>query len=58
MITRVEVIERGVGRHYTNYEVADCWIDIQDSGRTLKVFINESNPNGTELDKDTIHRNN
>lgn len=42
MITRVEVIERGKGRMYTNYSVRDAWVDIQDSGQTLKVFINES----------------
>ena len=40
-ITRVEVIERGVDRHYVNPEVNGAWIDIQDEGRTLKVFINE-----------------
>ena len=44
MITRVEVIERGVARHYTNYDVEDAWFDIQDDGQTLKVFINEPNP--------------
>jgi len=41
-VTRVEVIERGKGRYYTNYEVNDAWVSVQDGGRTLKVFINES----------------
>ena len=42
MITRVEVIERGKGRYYTNHNVKDAWVSYQDNGRTLKVFINES----------------
>lgn len=42
MITRVEVIHRGKGRMYTNHSVKDAWVSIQDDGRTLKVFINES----------------
>lgn len=41
-VTRVEVIERGVGRVYTNYEVKDAWISLQDGGKTIKIFINES----------------
>ena len=41
-VTRVEVIERGSSRVYTNYEVRDAWISIQDEGQTIKVFINES----------------
>jgi len=41
-VTRVEVIHRGHGRKYTNYEVDDAWVSVQDGGRTLKVFINES----------------
>lgn len=41
-VTRVEVIERGTGRVYTNYEVKDAWISIQDEGKTIKVFINET----------------
>lgn len=41
-VTRVEVIERGTGRVYTNYDVRDAWISIQDDGKTIKVFINES----------------
>jgi len=40
-ITRVEVIERGKGREYTNYEVKNVILSLQDDGRTLKVFINE-----------------
>jgi len=43
MITRVEVIERGVGRMYSNDQLKGAWFDIQDGGRTLKVFINETN---------------
>lgn len=48
MINRVEVIDRsrgvddGGGRVYTNLNVKDAWIDVQDDGKTLKVFINES----------------
>jgi len=42
IVTRVEVIERGTGRKYTNYEVRDAWISIQDDGQTIKVFINET----------------
>lgn len=41
-VTRVEVIERGKGRIFTDYEVDDAWISIQDDGRTIKVFINET----------------
>jgi hypothetical protein len=41
-ITRVEVIERGVARHYTDYNVNDAWVSLQDGGRTLKIFVNES----------------
>ena len=41
-VTRVEVIHRGKGREYTNYDVNDAWISIQDEGQTIKVFINES----------------
>jgi hypothetical protein len=41
-VTRVEVIERGKGRQYSNYDVKDAWISFQDAGRTIKIFINES----------------
>lgn len=41
-VTRVEVIHRGVGRLYTNHDVDDAWVSIQDDGLTIKVFINES----------------
>lgn len=47
-VTRVEVIDRsksyedGGGRMYVNYDVDDAAIQYQDTGRTLKVFINES----------------
>lgn len=47
-ITRVEVIERSVGRVYTNYNVSDAWFDIQDDGHTLKVFVNEPKPDNVE----------
>ena len=43
-VTRIEVIERGVARHYSNYDVQGCWISMQDGGRTMKIFINETNP--------------
>ena len=48
MISRVEVIDRsksvehGGGRVYVNLNVTGAWIDFQDEGRTLKLFINES----------------
>jgi len=38
-VTRVEVID-GVGRAYTNYGVKVVALDVQDEGRTLKVFVN------------------
>lgn len=41
-VTRVEVIERGKGRLFTDYKVNDAWISIQDDGKTIKVFINET----------------
>lgn len=40
-ITRVEVIERGVKRHYVNYAADEVVLSLQDEGRTLKVFIKE-----------------
>ena len=42
IVDRVEVIERGSGRVYTNYEVKDAWVSFQDDGQTIKIFINES----------------
>lgn len=47
MITRIEIIDRtkgveeGGGRVYTNYDIKDCWVSMQDDGKTMKVFINE-----------------
>lgn len=47
-VTRLEVIDRskgieeGGGRVYTNYKINDCWVDVQDGGKTIKVFINET----------------
>lgn len=41
-VTRVEVIHRGVGRQYMNHDVDDAWVSVQDNGRTIKVFINET----------------
>lgn len=49
-ITRVELIDRtksveeGGGRVYVNHNVQDAWVDIQDNGATLKVFMNEKPP--------------
>lgn len=43
-VTRVEVIQRGKGRIFTDYKVDDAWVAYQDEGRTIKVFINEPNP--------------
>ena len=48
MITRIEIIDRskgvdeGGGRVYVNMDIKDCWVDVQDDGRTMKVFINET----------------
>ena len=47
MITRIEIIDRskgveeGGGRVYINTDIQDCWVSVQDDGRTMKVFINE-----------------
>lgn len=47
-VTRVEVIDRskgveeGGGRVYTDYAVNGAWVSTQDDGRTIKVFINET----------------
>lgn len=40
-ITRVEVIERGVGRYYTDYNAKSVAVSVQDQGRTLKIFVRE-----------------
>ena len=37
-ITRVEVIDEN-GRAYVNWEVEDLQLHVQDSGRTLKLFV-------------------
>ena len=37
-VTRVEVITLN-GRGYTNYDASHVSISLQDTGRTLKVFI-------------------
>lgn len=37
-VTRVEVITLN-GRGYTNYDARQVSISLQDTGRTLKVFI-------------------
>lgn len=37
-VTRVEVIDSS-GRAYTQYNVKDVQISIQDNERTLKVFL-------------------
>jgi hypothetical protein len=36
-VTRVEVI--GNGREYTKYGVCNVWANVQDDGRTVKIFI-------------------
>jgi hypothetical protein len=40
-VTRVEVIDHG-GRSYTNTVAGDVEIQMQDDGRTLKVFTKGS----------------
>jgi hypothetical protein len=41
-VTRVEVIDNS-GRAYVNYRAGHVEISYQDGGRTLKVFISNSN---------------
>ena len=35
--TRVEVI--GKGREYVKYGVRNVWANVQDDGRTVKIFL-------------------
>ena len=42
IIDRSKGVEEGGGRVYVNTKVKDLWVDYQDGGRTMKVFINES----------------
>jgi hypothetical protein len=37
-VDRVEVID-SKGRAFTRYRVSDVKMDVQDEGRTLKIFI-------------------
>lgn len=37
-VDRIEVID-SKGRAFTRYRVSDVKMDIQDEGRTLKIFI-------------------
>ena len=37
-ITRVEVIDSN-GRSYTQYDVEEVQMSIQDDGRTMKIFL-------------------
>ena len=44
-ITRVEIID-STGRAYTQYNVAEVQMSIQDDGRTMKIFLkNEEKTN-------------
>ena len=41
-VTRVEVIQHSEpynGRAYTNYDAKDVEIQLQDDGKTLKIFL-------------------
>jgi hypothetical protein len=38
-VNRVEVIDDTNGRAYVNYDAYNVIVQLQDSGRTLKVFI-------------------
>lgn len=38
-VTRVEVIDDLTGRAYSNYNASNVIVQLQDDGRTLKVFI-------------------
>lgn len=37
-VDRVEIIDEK-GRAFTRYRVSDVHLDVQDEGRTLKIFI-------------------
>jgi hypothetical protein len=42
LVTRVEVIQHSPpfnGRAYTNYNTKDVEIQLQDDGKTLKIFL-------------------
>lgn len=43
-VTRVEVIDKN-GRSYTNWDVKSVETQLQDDGRTLKIFISEQDAN-------------
>lgn len=36
-VTRIEVI--GNGREYTKWGVRNVWANVQDDGRTVKIFL-------------------
>ena len=38
-VNRVEVIDDTNGRAYANYDAYNVIVQLQDNGRTLKVFI-------------------
>ena len=42
-ITRLEVIDK-FGRSYVNHNVADIDVSLQDTGRTLKIFVKNAIP--------------
>jgi hypothetical protein len=45
-VNRVEIIDHGdhnnseTNRTYMNYECYNVWVDLQDDGYTLKIFLN------------------
>jgi hypothetical protein len=45
-VNRVEIIDHGdhnnteTNRTYMNYECHNVWVDLQDDGYTLKIFLN------------------
>lgn len=43
-VTRIEVIDKN-GRSYTNWDVKAVETQLQDDGRTLKIFISEQDSN-------------
>lgn len=47
--SRVEIID-GMGRHCVNMRVLDVKFGIQDGGKTLKIFIKDSDPEMGESD--------
>jgi len=46
-VTRVEVIDKD-GRSYSNWAVNNLQLQLQDEGRTLKIFITEQDSSNND----------